>query len=142
MAKFDLMNAFRLCPVRRADWPLLCFLWESSYFVHVALPFGSRFSPLIFNRFAQVLWWLLPEIGSVGNLILYLDEFSFASAAIEVGWRDLRQPWSFVLAWVFLFLRRSACRLLGRWCSWASCWMLSAWWLHCPRRSSRHCLPS
>ena len=88
MAKFDLKNAFRLCPVRRADWPLLCFLWESSYFVHVALPFGSRSSPSIFNRFAQVLWWLLSEVGSVGNLIHYLDEFSFASAAIEVGRRD------------------------------------------------------
>ena len=88
MAKFDLKNAFRLCPVRRADWPLLCFLWESSYFVHVALPFGSRSSPSIFNRFAQVLWWLLSAVGSVGNLIHYLDDFFFASANVGVARHD------------------------------------------------------
>ena len=59
MAKVDIRHAFRLCPVREADWPLLCYVWQGKYYVDTRLPFGGRLSPATFNTFADVLTWIL-----------------------------------------------------------------------------------
>ena len=45
MCKVDIMHAFRLLPVKAADWKLLGYQWDGLYFVDVRLPFGSRGSP-------------------------------------------------------------------------------------------------
>ena len=75
LAKIDVKHAFRLCPVRKADWPLLCYFWLGAYFVDTRLPFGSRSSPAIFNNFADLLAWVLIHIGEIKNLVHYLDDF-------------------------------------------------------------------
>ena len=58
MAKLDIKNAFRLCPVRKEDWWLLGFHWDKKFYVYTSLPFGSRSSPAIFNQFVGLLCWL------------------------------------------------------------------------------------
>ena len=58
MAKLDIKNVFRLCPVRKEHWWLLGFKWETNFYVHTCLPFGSQSSPKIFNDFAELLCWV------------------------------------------------------------------------------------
>ena len=49
MAKVDIKHAFRLCPVRPAEWALLCYTWAGQYYCDTRLPFGLRSSPFIFE---------------------------------------------------------------------------------------------
>ena len=58
LAKVDLQNAFRLCPVSPADWPLLSIDWEGQYYVDKVLPFGLHSSPFLFNMLADALCWV------------------------------------------------------------------------------------
>lgn len=59
LAKADLKNAFRLCPVRLEDWHLLEIHWQGNYYVDTCLPFGLRSAPFLFNMVADVLEWIL-----------------------------------------------------------------------------------
>ena len=78
LAKLDVKNAFRLCPVKMEEWPLLCFKWSGKFYYYVALPFGSRSSPAIFNAFADVLCWLFQHKGGIKWVEHYLDDYLFA----------------------------------------------------------------
>ena len=75
MGKLDIRHAFRLCPVRRELWPLLCFQWEGGFYVDMVLPFGGRSSPAIFNDFADALAWIFMFFGGIAALIHYLDDY-------------------------------------------------------------------
>ena len=75
MCKLDLKDAFRLVPVRKDDWPLLGYQWESFYFFHTRLPFGLRSSPFFFNRVAKLLAWIISNTTGTTGLIQYLDDF-------------------------------------------------------------------
>ena len=55
MAKVDLKNAFRLCPVRQEDCHLLGIHWHGKFFVDKCLPFGLQWAPYLFNMVADVL---------------------------------------------------------------------------------------
>ena len=79
MAKVDIKHAFRLCPVRPADYPLLGIYWNNAYYVDTRLPFGSRSSPYIFNSFADALCWILVTVGGIAHIIHYLDDFFMAA---------------------------------------------------------------
>ena len=58
LAKLDIKHAFRLCPVRPDQRPLLCYRWRGLFYVDTRLPFGGRSSPAIFNSFADLLAWI------------------------------------------------------------------------------------
>ena len=92
MAKLDIKHAFRLCPVRKADWQLLCYFWLGWFFVDTRLPFGSRSSPAIFNNFADVLCWILVHIGGILYIVHYLDDFLLCAKYAEEcqAWRKCR----------------------------------------------------
>ena len=47
LSKIDLKNAFRLVPVRQADWNLLGICWQGKYYINTCLPFGLRSAPYI-----------------------------------------------------------------------------------------------
>ena len=83
MAKIDIQHAFRLCPVRPEDWPLLGFSWESKFYCDLRLPFGSRSSPFIFNTFAEALWWIISSLFGVQFLLHYLDDFFVANSSAD-----------------------------------------------------------
>ena len=84
MAKADIKHAFRLCPVRSADWHLLCFKWEGHFYVDVVLPFGCRSSPFIFNTFADALQWICVQVGGLTAILHYLDDFFFTRASASL----------------------------------------------------------
>lgn len=75
LTKVDIRSAFRLCPVRRADWELLGMHWDGAYYYDKRLPFGLRSSPYIFNCVADTLEWMLRHHGALQLLIHYLDDF-------------------------------------------------------------------
>ena len=79
MSKADVKHAFRLLPVRPADWKLLGFTFDGLYFVDVRLSFGSRSSPGIFNDFADLICWILQYVKDLPNTIHYSDDFFLVS---------------------------------------------------------------
>jgi hypothetical protein len=79
LSKFDIKSAFRLLPVRPAEWFMLGMMWLGMYFVDCHLPFGSRSSPFIFSVFSDLLAWILNTKDKLTNLTHYLDDFLLAS---------------------------------------------------------------
>ena len=81
MAKLDIKQAFRLCPVRPADWQLLGTNWDGFYFIELRLPFELRSSVYVFNSFADALEWVLKNKYLLEWLSHYLDDFFTAGPA-------------------------------------------------------------
>ena len=75
LAKVDIQSAFKLIPVRPDQWRLLGFQWQGGYYYQVALSFGSRSSPRIFNDFADCLELLFQERAGQAMVRKYLDDF-------------------------------------------------------------------
>ncbi len=83
MAKVDLKNAFRICPVRKEDWHLLGICWRNLYYVDKCLPFGLRSAPYLFNMVANALEWILKHYFNLSHLFHYLDDFFFVAPALS-----------------------------------------------------------
>ena len=90
MAKLDIKHAFRLCPVHPTNWSLLDYCWDNYFFVDTRLPFGSRSSPYIFNKFADALVWILIYVFGIRRIIHYLDDFFICSSSFESCEKDMR----------------------------------------------------
>ena len=75
MAKFDVEAAYRNIAVHPADRYLLGMKWRDQYYVHLALPFGLRSAPYIFNTVAEAVEWILVHSYKVPDLLHYLDDF-------------------------------------------------------------------
>ena len=88
MAKIDIKHAFRLCPVRVADFYLLGMFWQGNYFIDTRLPFGSRSSPYIFNTLAKALCWAIIHVCNILGVLHYLDDFFLASSSQSSCQRD------------------------------------------------------
>ena len=78
MAKVDLKNAFRLCPVRKEDWHLLGIHWRHQYYIDKCLPFGLRSTPYLFDMIADALEWILTHYFGVQHCFHCLDDFFMA----------------------------------------------------------------
>ena len=74
MAKVDLKAAFRLIPVRAADWVHLGICWWDQFYVDTCLPFGLRSAPALFNHYAEALHWIMANRYGA-QLLHYLDNF-------------------------------------------------------------------
>ena len=83
LAKLDIQHAFRLCPVRQEDWCLLGHSFDHQFFVDTRLPFGSRSSHFIFNKFADLLLWILVYIFNIATVLHYLDDFFICASNFE-----------------------------------------------------------
>ncbi len=77
MSKIDIKDAFRLVKVRYADWPLLMFQWLNSFYFDMALPFGLRSSPPIWDRVASKLHYLFSLM--YWYCCYWVDDFFFIS---------------------------------------------------------------
>ena len=90
LSKVDIKHAFRLLPVGAQDWKLLGYFWEGCYFLDTRLPFGLRFSPGIFNQFADLICWVLQNNYGLQHLVHYADDFFLVSSNNEnVAQKDL-----------------------------------------------------
>ena len=75
MAKFDVEAAYRNIAVHPEDRYLLGLKWRGQLFVDLALPFGLRSAPYIFNCVADLVEWIILNKYSVADLMHYLDDF-------------------------------------------------------------------
>ena len=89
VANADIRHAFRLCPVRPADWPLLRYTWEDRVYVDLWLPFGARTSPFLFPQLAEALHWIAVHVRGCSRVLHYLDYF-LARASHAACARDLQ----------------------------------------------------
>ena len=75
MAKFDVEAANRNIAVHPDDRFLLGMKWRGKYFVDLALPFGLRSAPFIFNSVADMVEWILLHRHHLSDLPHSLDDF-------------------------------------------------------------------
>ena len=75
MAKFDVESAYRNIAIHPVDRYLLGLKWRDRYYVDLALPFGLRSAPFIFNSVADMVEWILCHAHNVSDLMHYLDDF-------------------------------------------------------------------
>ena len=125
MAKFDVESAYRNVPVHPSDRHLLGMKWRNQYYVDLALPFGLRSAPFIFNAIADLVEWILVHSYQIPDLLHYLDDFitmgppessqcahnlraalavckRFTQASV---WAPRLCSWSSVLSWTLLIKR-------------------------------------
>ena len=99
LAKFDIESAYRLIPVHADDRPLLGMRREKTN-IDLALPFGLRSAPKVFNAVADAMQWIFEQHG-VKPMLHYLDDFLVIGAPIT---RECKQALETVLG---------MCRRLG-----------------------------
>ena len=75
MAKFDFEAAYQNIAIHPSDRFLLGMKWRSKFYVDLALPFGLRSAPYIFNCVAELVEWILVNNYEVPDLLHYLDDF-------------------------------------------------------------------
>ena len=75
MAKFDVESAYRNVPIHPLDRYLLGIKWRHHFYVDLALPFGLRSAPYIFNSIADLVEWILMNNHQIPDLLHYLDDF-------------------------------------------------------------------
>ena len=75
MAKFDVEAAYRNIAVNPSGRFLLGMKWRGKYFVDLALSFGLRSAPYIFNSIADMVEWILLNTHHLSHLMHYLDDF-------------------------------------------------------------------
>ncbi|XP_055350097.1 uncharacterized protein LOC129596778 [Paramacrobiotus metropolitanus] len=81
MAKFDIQHAFRLVPVRPADWHLLGYQCNGLFYFDIVLPFGSRSSPYLFCLISDAVHWIfVHETGHI-YMLHYVDDFFLATTS-------------------------------------------------------------
>ena len=79
LVKLDIKDAYRIVPVHPSDYHLLGILWEGKKYIDRALPFGLRSAPKIFSAVADLIAWVLNQVG-IKCQIHYLDDFLFIGA--------------------------------------------------------------
>ena len=58
----------------------------------LALPFGLRSAPYIFNSVADLVEWIIRNKYSVADLMHYLDDFITAGHNIQMNWSRYVTP--------------------------------------------------
>ena len=53
------------------------------------LPFGSRFSPFVFNKFADALLWILTIVFGIPFIVHYLDNYFLCSSSKQSCQHDM-----------------------------------------------------
>jgi hypothetical protein len=74
MAKFDVQSAYRNVAVLPSQRHLLGMKWPGKLYVDLALPFGLRLAPFIFNSIADAIEWILHNNYAIADLMHYFDE--------------------------------------------------------------------
>ena len=75
MVKLDIKSAYRIIAVHPDDHYLLGMKWRNKYYIDLALPFGLRSAPFIFNSVADMLEWIIRHNYGISDLMHYLDDY-------------------------------------------------------------------
>lgn len=77
MAKSDIKSAFRLLPIKPAEYNLLGFTFEHAYFINRCLPMGASCSCKKWEILATFLQWVVEYESGKTTLNHYIDDFIF-----------------------------------------------------------------
>ena len=81
LSKLDIKSAFRICPVRPADWHYLGFTFRNLFFVDLCLPMGLRSSVNRFTRLSDAISWIMRTNYGITHSTHYLDDYLIAGPA-------------------------------------------------------------
>ena len=108
MAKFDVEAAYRNVAVHPEDRYLLGMKWRGQFFVDLALPFGLRSAPYIFNSIADMVEWIIINRYMWPILCTILMIFSQQAQHVRTSAPIIcKLPWPFVGHLAFPFIRAS-----------------------------------
>ncbi|XP_048757041.2 uncharacterized protein LOC130046337 isoform X1 [Ostrea edulis] len=79
----DLSSAFRLLPVRPADFSLLGICVGDQFFIDKCMPFGCSIACATFEKFSSLLHWIVATQSHNSNIIHYLDDFLFVGKPLS-----------------------------------------------------------
>ena len=75
MAKVDLKDAYRCCPIRKEDWRYLGMQLEDKLFIDTCLPMGLGTSCRIFQTISDSLCWIFQQSNPNCKIYSYIDDF-------------------------------------------------------------------
>ena len=75
LAKADVGNAFRICPIHPSDYHLLGFRWNEQWFVDLCLPMGCASSCQLFELVSTGFEWIARHKLGIQNVLHILDGF-------------------------------------------------------------------
>jgi hypothetical protein len=55
IAKYDIVDAFKLIPAGTDEWKFFGFQWLGKYFADITTPFGSKTAPASFDSLAETI---------------------------------------------------------------------------------------
>ncbi len=85
LAKTDIQNAFRIIPIRPADYELLGISWEGNFYYDKAMPMGCSSSCRTFEIFSSALEWVARNHLNIPHLIHILDDLILKNSCICVA---------------------------------------------------------
>ena len=77
LAKCDILDAFRIVPVRPEDYHLLGFKIGNQYYYSKTLPMGCRVSCNLFEQLSNSLQWAMQNVYKFSDISHILDDFIF-----------------------------------------------------------------
>lgn len=80
LSKTDLESAFRILPVRPADYELLGMMIGENYYYDKCLPMGCAISCQLFEKFSSALHWIMQYYFKATGVVHVLDDFLFIGA--------------------------------------------------------------
>jgi len=75
LAKTDIKSAFRIIPIRPADYCLLGMQWRGSYFYDRCMPMGCASSCQTFETFSSAVEWVARVKLNIPLMLHLLDDF-------------------------------------------------------------------
>ncbi|XP_028403232.1 uncharacterized protein LOC114525965 isoform X1 [Dendronephthya gigantea] len=79
LAKTDIKSAFRIIPIRPADYDLLGIFWQGKYYYDRVMPMGCASSCRTFEMFSTAIEWVAKTHLSIAHLIHILDDYLMAA---------------------------------------------------------------
>ena len=73
--KTDIVDAFKLMPVRPHLWPFYSVKWRDKYYCFCRLAFGSRSSPKLFDLLSQAVCFIASHNYGIECIFAMLDDF-------------------------------------------------------------------
>ena len=75
LAKTDIKNAFRILPIRPADYPLLGICWKGYFYYDRCMPMGCASSCRTFETFSTAIEWIARNRLHITGILHLLDDF-------------------------------------------------------------------
>lgn len=89
LCKFDICDAFKLCPIMKEQWHLYGIKWSEQYYFYHRLVFGSRSSPKLFDYLSQAICWIAENNYNVSIILHLLDDFLTIDKPDDCGERTM-----------------------------------------------------